>query len=362
MAQNRILIIGLGDLGKRIIYLLIKNPAIAEVLIVARHFEAGAGFARLANACGDVKVRIESCNVLDIEAMNSLISKEKPSLIVQCGSLLSPWLVYERNDETARILREAGLAIQLAAQLPLITSLMLALQQSGFDCPVVNCSYPDITHPVLHRLNLAPTIGIGNAGMIHRLLVANLQNYHESDRLRVFAHHAHVRQVVKGRNGRQSNLPLPRLFLGQSPIHMDDLSIDQTPIPMNRELNALSAFHADEVITALLPDSNPIYTAAPGPFGLPGGWPVKLGNGKASLDLPEHFNMEDMIIFQQEMGKIDGVDRIENDGTVYLTEQVRESILPICPSLAEPLHPLQSLERMHLLSKLIGNLSHEINN
>ena len=45
---------------------------------------------------------------------------------------------------------------------------MRAARDAGYAGPIANLSYPDGTGPVLRALGLAPTVGLGNAGMMLR--------------------------------------------------------------------------------------------------------------------------------------------------------------------------------------------------
>ncbi len=62
-------------------------------------------------------------------------------------------------------------------------------------------------------------------------------------------------------------------------------------------------------------------THSPGPNGLPGGYPVRLSAKGAEVVLPEGLTLEEAIRINEEAQRYDGVERIEDDGTVVFTDQ-----------------------------------------
>jgi hypothetical protein len=297
-------------------------------------------------------VRFVELDALDGDALAALLAREQPALVAQCASLWSPWLLNGRTDPLANALRDGGFALQLPAQLPIIANVMRAARAVGLAAPVVNCSHPDVTHPVLARLELAPTIGIGNAGMILGLIQATLKlRDGVAPLVRVLAHHGHVTPVVRADGC--DILPHPRVFLGEDGVPADALAFAGAPIPSTPELNALSAAHALLLVRALLSDGAPVRTSAPGPLGLPGGFPVAISSGRVVLDLPPGLALEDALQLQAASAALDGVAAIDNDGTVRFTEHARQAVAAVAPELAEPLHPADALARAaHLRARL----------
>jgi hypothetical protein len=86
---------------------------------------------------------------------------------------------------------------------------------------------------------------------------------------------------------------------------------------------------------ALLHDLN-TYTHSPGPNGLPGGYPVVLSAKGAEVVLPDDITLEEAIRMNEEAGRLDGIERIEDDGTVvfadYTAEIMKETLGFNCPS------------------------------
>jgi hypothetical protein len=60
---------------------------------------------------------------------------------------------------------------------------------------------------------------------------------------------------------------------------------------------------------------------APGPNGLPGGYPVQGGKQSLEVVLPQGLTLEEAIHINQEGQRLDGIERIDDDGTVYFAER-----------------------------------------
>jgi hypothetical protein len=219
---------------------------------------------------------------------------------------------------------------------------------------VVNASYPDVINPVLARLGKAPSVGIGNAGMIRaRATAAALGGNPAGDAprlIRVLGHHAHLDVVMHG-SGEQPD-DGPHVFLDEEGVRADHLAFASPPVPAGKVRNELVAATATPVIEALLPGGPRRRTTAPGPMGLPGGYPITLQNGWISLDLPARVSAAEAVALQQRWARRDGLDRIDPDGTVHLTEESQAVLRTLDPRLAEPLEMRHISQRVELLRAL----------
>jgi hypothetical protein len=353
MFHGRILLLGLGDLGRRLATSLIDLPEVDELVLVSRDRDRGSAFARLLSACGETRCRFAAGDGLHTQALATLLSTERPALIVQCGSLLSPREMPARSDPAARALCAAGFALQLPAQLPIIMSLMRAVKLAGLSSPVVNCSYPDVTHAALARLGLEPLIGIGNVGMIAACVTGAARCRGSTPPLvRVLAHHAHVSSTLTGGEPCPEHLQ-PRVYAGEEGVRVDDWARRMPPLAAGRELNMLSAAHARSIIRALLSTGTSLRTSAPGPQGLQGGFPVKVCNGRVELDLPGSLTWADALEFQSSSAALDGVAEIAQDGSVSFTAHAQRAVRELEPALAAPLHPEDALARFDLLTRVM---------
>lgn len=356
LSASRVLLVGLGDLGWRLALGLAGRREVGELVLAGRNDETGQPLAALAAACGSTRVRFVETDAEDPARLEALLRHERPDMVVNCASSISPWLVLGRDDPRSAALLAAGFAVQLPAQLLLLWNLMTAVREVGLDAPVVNASFPDLTHPVLAARGLAPTVGIGNAGMIRARVAALLRanrREQEIEGLRVLAHHAQLMPVVRAQAPAQG-VTRPRIYLGEDGRREDDLAYAGPPLPARRELNALPAASGLPALVALLDPTQRLRTSLPGPSGLPGGYPVVIADGLVELDLPPGLDLDEAQDFQRKSARADGVERIDEDGTVHFTDTARAALEPFDPALVEPLDPTRLGERLERLRVFLG--------
>jgi saccharopine dehydrogenase-like NADP-dependent oxidoreductase len=87
---HKILVVGLGDLAERIVTQLATAGGV-ELVLAARRTEVADALARFASSLGDCPARGATLNALDHSQVAELVARERPELIVQCASLVSPW-------------------------------------------------------------------------------------------------------------------------------------------------------------------------------------------------------------------------------------------------------------------------------
>lgn len=341
----RVLVIGPGDMGARIVAGLAVTPGVREIVL--------AGVP----ATTDAAARFVEIDCTHQAAVESLLADTKPDVIVQCASLMSPWALTGRTNEIALAFASAGLAVALPMQLPVIRTVMSAVRETGFSGPVANLSFPDVTNVILDRLGLAPTIGLGNVTMqllrVRDALGAERGSDAELPLVRVIGHHNQVYPVMRAEPPDDPNDRV-RVFLGEDGERADRLAYLGHPSAAGIVYNETTAVACIEVAQALLPGAPATRTSAPAPFGLPGGYPVVIEDGKITLDLPPGQELDEVSAWQSSIARNDGVDAIAADGTVTFTEHAREAVVKVAPWLTEPLHPDEALERADRIRALLA--------
>ena len=355
--MNRVLIIGVGDLGSKIALGLVRESAIDELVITSHTPQIGLSKLRVLSACGNVRVRQVTLDALNVDAIGDLLQQEAPSVVVQAASLMSPWYSSEVTNHTTALLRDSPFALQIGAHLPIIFAVMRAVTAVGYANPVVNASYPDVTHPILDSLGLAPTIGVGNVGMIQRTLqLPILSDRHDRNSvIRTVSHHSQVSAVMRSDSKLLRGAPVPRIFVDSAEIDSATFLFSPAPIIGTRELNSISAAHARDVIMSLLPGGPDRTDCAPGIKGRPGGWPVRFRDGGVEIDLPDGLSEEEVMRFNVTSAESDGVAHIDRKGTLFYTQESRDAVQQLCPDLAEPLPIHNVAERWELLRRLCSN-------
>ena len=140
---------------------LAARGSVGRIVLASRSpVDDAALTIRLTTGCRVDAVRLDATRQDDVA---ELLGRVRPDLVVQCASLRSPSALRGRTDPVAVALTKAGFAIRLPHQVPVALTVMRAARAAGYDGPVANLSFPDVVGPILARLGLAPTVGLGNA-------------------------------------------------------------------------------------------------------------------------------------------------------------------------------------------------------
>jgi len=123
-----------------------------------RVFSVWAGASYLHRSLSMESARIDLFNV---DEAAELLRKWNPSIVCNMTSLQSWWVVDELPKEIwSRLETEAGFGPWLPMHLTLTHRLMQAVQKCRIKTLVVNCSFPDLTNPILGSVGLAPPAGL----------------------------------------------------------------------------------------------------------------------------------------------------------------------------------------------------------
>lgn len=348
----RILILGMGDLGVRIAQRVVEGGSSSACLLAGKS-DAAVQWARLLQISSGREVSAARVDGEDVEALKTLLTSFEPELIVQCATLLSPFALRNVPTDAAKAVLKGGFALQLAAQLPVVRTLMQAMREIGMKCPVINCSYPDATHPILQAEGLAPTVGIGNVAIMATWYQRNLAGANEST-LKVVGQHAQLGPCLDGKFAAPET-PTPLVWLNGEKVPSERLLFD-TGLKGGAAMNHLAAATIEPILRGFTERDGTIETHAPGVFGLGGGFPVRFVGGAIEMRLPDGLMREEAVSFNNLAAKGEGIERIAEDGTVFYTEHARRSVAEFCSELAEPLHPRDVEKRFRVLQFVAGSV------
>lgn len=329
--KPRIMVLGMGDLSARVLSMLLSDPATNRVVLAGRDAEAirrrgNLALFTAANLGLHGTVDTVHVDLRDVDATADTLARVRPDIIFMGGSLQSWRVITALPDEVFKELDEAQFGPWLPMHLTLNQLLMQAVRDSGIDAKVVNAAFPDAVGPILGKVGLAPTIGVGNVANIVPALTlgaAHLLHAHPSQvELRLTAQHYfshyvprfgdagrgayHLAATVQGRPG-TAELDHSALF-GQLNDRLKRIGgIDG---------QLLTASSAVRVLRGIATDSG-VLAHAPAPDGLPGGYPVRVHRQGGTLDLPEGLGRDEAIRLNEVCQRADGIDRIDDDGTVH---------------------------------------------
>ena len=225
---TKVLFIGAGDVGIQMANGLLAKARIDHLTIADWNANGVAPRAAMLGNCHGVRVEFRQINGRNKSELTSLIRQTEPDLIVQSASLISPWAIIGRSHPVARSLSGAGIALQIPAQLPILMNVMEVVRELGLEVPVANISMPDILHPLLATLDLAPTIGLGNVS-IHHLRVRHRLLQHDdfagNEEVRVLGHHCQVYDVMRASLPKDEEDRV-KVFIGASGQRQDRLAYE----------------------------------------------------------------------------------------------------------------------------------------
>ncbi|WP_154402104.1 saccharopine dehydrogenase NADP-binding domain-containing protein [Ornithinimicrobium cavernae] len=347
--MSKVLLIGPGGVGALLAAEVAALAGVSEVVL------AGRSEARLAAARQACLAQVPGARVrgvpLDVSAVDrtaEVLATERPDVLVMCASLRSAWDLLGRSDREATAITQAGLAVRLPYMVSLPLALMRAVREAGITAPVANLCFPDVTGPVLATQGLAPTVGLGNVGMLLLRAAEAAGLDPRRDLIRVVGHHAQMFTAAQGIRP-PAGEETPRTYLGDPPRRADDLPYLPAARQPGSDFDRLTVAAATPVIEALLPGAAPLRWSVPAPEGLPGGYPVRLQGASVTMDLPADITLEEAVSLNSGWARGDGVQEIRPDGTVLMTDAAREAVEALDPALGEPLRVEDLPERVALL-------------
>lgn len=328
-----IMIVGVGDLAHHVINQLLAQDATSRLILAGRNLEAltrRANLARFAAAnLGRLcEIDVAELDLWDVPQTAESLAKSKPDIIFMSASLQSWRRLTELPKPAFEALDEAQFGPWLPMHLTLNHNLMQAVKESGTSALVVNAAFPDAVNPILDKVGLAPWIGVGNVSNIIPALTFGVSKMTQvpSDqvRVRLVAQHYFSHFVPRAGNKGNGDYAMEAVdcHTGEK-LEFDHLELfAQLNGSLRRtggvEGQLLTASSATRILRAMCWDEW-VAAHAPGPDGLPGGYPVLIKGDQLQLDLPSGMIQEQAIEINEACQRADGIERIGDDGSVWYT-------------------------------------------
>ena len=332
---NTVMIFGLGDLGGWVLEFLARRQGVSTIIGCDKREDWGSRKVNVAasgsGAEGYCKtLQFEQCDVFDIDRTVELIKKYNPDLLYTSMTLMS-WAVlpYFPHDvhEDLKSIASATMPMHLL----LTYKLMQAVKKSGCEPVCVQNSWPDLVNTMLCRSGLKVHVGSGNLDNIVAEIgrkISVKENVPICD-IKIYFVAEHVVNVKGTRTGIPYFL---KIVIGDKEVtskyDADSLISDRLMSPCPPEwiswiIHPQVASTAVKTIMAVLNDTNE-FTHAPGPNGLIGGYPIRIGAKGVTVELPKELTLEQAIKINVEGAKSEGVEEIRKDGTLVLTDEARQ--------------------------------------
>ena len=371
-----VVLIGLGHLGGPLLDRLAVSAAVGRVVAVSRDPDRGAARCNLsrlsAAAVGAVAdIGHRPADVLHPEQVADIVDEVSPDLVIHTASMQTWWLL-DLFPPEAQVLKAAGFGAWLPLHLVLAIRVMEGLAAAGYEGHVINAVYPDVINVVLGRMGMAPTIGVGNVDELVtkiRMVVARDLSIgpHDLDVLLV-AHHALQRAAFRKTEGRSSadkpavghgvddELPPYYLWVGQKGRDLTEHAdargalLGPCPLPDGPGWGGFTAASAAGLVGALLSERT-WRMHAPGPAGLPGGYPIDVGGGRITVSEIPNLSLDEAISINERSHRFDGIDTIEEDGSVVFTEDSAAVMRDALGYEGKTLRPADAADRADELSR-----------
>lgn len=331
MGEKKVMIIGLGHLGTYALEFLVRTPGIDSIFTAGINREEGLSRTTIA-ILGAAQmgfyphVEFFPLDLNNIDEVTSILKRVSPDVILSCVTLQSWWVILEMPSDIYKKLEVvAGLGPWLPMQVTLNYKLMQAVKRAGIKTHVIVASFPDAVCPILGKVGLAPTIGLGNIDNfipeIRKIVGEKMGIPMRNISVYLIASHA-LRSTMK--LGMKSIPYFLKIFAEGKDV-TERFDLDQL---LFNAVNLMGRWQSDSKVAssgvknalAILNNTGEI-THSPGPHGLPGGYPVRLSSKGAEVVLPEGIGMEEAIRINEGGQKYDGIEKIEDDGTVICTEE-----------------------------------------
>lgn len=334
MAKSTIMMIGMGDLAGHVLEMLVRAPGARRIITSDINEDWGYRKTNIASFGASQlghypEVEFTRINLYNVEETTETILKFKPEIIYSAVSLQSWWVINTLPRDIFERLDKARFGPWLPMHLTLVHKLMQAVKNTGLGIRVINSAFPDAVHPVLSSVALAPAIGIGNVAnpvpAIRSSISAKLGRPMKD--ITVFFVAQHYVSHYLSRFGTTGGAPyfLKAMVDGRDVTKELDVGEVFRDIPTRfrrpggRDGQILTASSAVAIILAMADDTGS-FMHAPGPSGQPGGYPVRIDAKGGKIVLPEDLTLEKAIWVNQEGQRFDGIERIEENGTVHFTD------------------------------------------
>ena len=358
----RILIIGLGGLGSVLLELLARSSLSRRLVVGSRNRLHGIECCNLAKlgaqAQGyDPDIEFTQLDLDNPQATAKTIRGISPDIIVCTATRQSWWIPQQLPAPQASRFKSAGFGLWLPLHLDLPIALMRILHSADYRGLTLIAPFPDVVNCILDRMGLSPTCGIGNvdeiATKVRGLAAVKLAAPIDEVTVSLVGHHALEKCAFDG-----SPEPVPYILRVDrngrdvtKEVEATELLMQPFKLPKGPPTHFLTAGSAVRLITALGSDCS-VRLHAPGPNGLPGGYPVLASKSGVTVPEIDGLSLPDAIDVNEQSHKFDGIELIEKDGSVVFTENVisvaRDELKFNCSRL-EP-HEVET-QAQELLSK-----------
>jgi hypothetical protein len=348
--QKKVLITGIGGVGGYAGHLLARVPGVELFLADVRERYAREKANNIhidnffqANSVQYPKVSGIKIDMFDVPAMTQILKEIKPDVILNLASLQSWWVVHHVPPDVRIRISDGypvgtGLRPWAPNHMAFLYNLMVAINDAKIKTHVVNGAGCDYCHEGLDKIGLAPTVGLGDFAffepMVKRIVGDKLNIPASNVDVTMVGHH--VMCIPIQERGTSQEIPhwINLRVMGKDVTDQFDIEKDiwaeipkkvAPPEPLHGVNQEYVASSAVKNVLAILFDTGEI-VHAPGPCGLPGGYPTRLSANGAEVVVPEGLTKEKMIELMKAANKCEGIETVTDDGALVATEHTTKIV------------------------------------
>ena len=335
--EPTIMLIGLGDLGSITLELLAREKGLGRIVVGSRNVERATARCNLARLGAMAQGHAPSISFVPLdlnnrEAVGEAVQREAPDIIIDTATMQTWWLPSLLPPEQRTAIYSAGFGVWLPVHLTLTLKLMQALHDADYRGVTLTAPFPDVVNCVLGRLGLAPTCGLGNIAQfvpkVRWLAAKRLGAPLDAVRVLMVAHHALGPAVVRSKTDK-----MPPYFLRiehgghdvTQAIGADKLLVAPYRRTAGPASHFLTAGATVRLVRALISPVGALLHE-PAPNGLPGGYPVIVSDGEVQPAPIDGLTLAEAIDINERSHRFDGIERIEEDGTVVFCPQAADAL------------------------------------
>lgn len=336
--QADIVIVGTGSFAARILLdLAATQQDPLQVVVAGRRPERIAWLETAARArahmfARPVQVTGANADPADGNAMAELLARLQPRAVLQAASLQTAAVILAQGNAWSRLVAQGGLSATAVLQAVISSRVAAACQQAAPKAAFVNACFPDVVNSLLAARGLPITCGNGNIQILAHAFAGHLAGAGARD-MRLLAHYQNLASWRRGaseRAGANARVWIDGAEVGDVFARFAGVSLTPEPV-----IDISGA--AGVPLLVALARGTEWRGHAPGPAGLPGGYPVRVGPAGLALDLPDGVTRDAAIAWNEAHEAASGLV-VDANGNARYTGRLRDELAAASPDLAGGFH------------------------
>ncbi len=337
MREKSVMVVGLGFIGNYALEFLARSRGIDRIVAcdVAESGRGKTNNAMLGAAAMGFFPEMEfiQLDLNDEDNAVEVLNRVQPQVILSTVTLQSYWVISQMPPEIFKRLKlESGYGPWVPMHVTLNYKLMKAIKAAGIETHVVTAAFPDATNAVLGKVGLAPTVGLGNLDNftigVKKLVAKKMDVPLAAVSVYLIGHHA-LRTAIKNADSVEIPPFLARIFVEGKDVSDEfdhkQLLLDEVEFVKGWRNDSKVATSGVKNVLGIIRNSGEL-THSPGPNGLVGGYPIRLSRKGAEVVLPPGITLEEAVKVNEDSQVYDGIERIEDDGTLVLTDRAVQAM------------------------------------